>query len=121
MKKYTLYILVALLGLTVSSCDKYLDITPVGKVIPTTAEEYRALLTEAYTTVPDDRGLASFRADELRLDATMSTYDLDSYLDIYTWNDATPGENTSSFKWRQFYHVLFIANYVIENERNITT
>ncbi|MBD5251819.1 MAG: RagB/SusD family nutrient uptake outer membrane protein [Bacteroides sp.] len=121
MKKYTLYILVALLGLTVSSCDKYLDITPVGKVIPTTAEEYRALLTEAYSTVPDDRGLASFRADELRLDATMSTYDLDSYLDIYTWNDATPGENTSSFKWRQFYHVLFIANYVIENERNITT
>lgn len=121
MKKYTLYILVAILGLAVSSCDKYLDITPVGKVIPTTAEEYRSLLTEAYSTVPDDRGLASFRADELRLDATMSTYDIESYLDIYTWNDATPGENTATFKWRQFYHVLFIANYVIENEHNITT
>lgn len=121
MKKYTLlYSLIALLGLVLGSCDKYLDITPVGKVIPTTADEFRALLTEAYTTVPSDRGLATFRADELELDVTLSSYDLDSYFDIYTWNDATPGENTATFKWRQFYHVLFIANYVIENEHSIT-
>ena len=118
---YILYLLVTLMGVSFTACDKYLDITPVGKVIPTTAEEYRSLLTEAYSTVPSDRGLATFRSDEPELDATMSTYDIDSYLDIYTWNDATPGENTAAFKWRQFYHVLFIANYVIENERNITT
>lgn len=106
--------------LMVSSCDKYLDIKPVGKVIPTTATEFRSLLTEAYSTVPNDRGLASFRADELRLDATASTYDLESYIDIWTWNDLGANENTSTFAWRQFYHVLFIANYIIENEHNIT-
>ena len=31
------------------SCDKYLDIQPVGKVIPRTAAEFRALLTQAYS------------------------------------------------------------------------
>lgn len=103
-----------------TACDSFLDIQPVGKVIPTTAAEFRSLITEAYLTVPNDRGLASFRSDEILLDATMSSNDLGSYLDIWRWNDDTPDENTSSFQWRQFYHVLFIANYVIESERLMT-
>lgn len=103
-----------------SSCDSFLDIQPVGKVIPTTAPEFRSLITEAYATVPDDRGLASFRSDEILLDATMSANDLGSYLDIWRWNDDASDENTASFSWRQFYHVLFIANYVIESEGLMT-
>lgn len=114
------YTILAALAVLFTSCDNYLDIQPVGKVIPTTAEEFRALLTEAYSYVPDDRGLASFRADEVRLDATASAQDLESYIDIWTWNDAAPGENTSTFSWRQFYHVLFIANYIIEAENTIS-
>lgn len=107
-------------AMLLTGCDSFLDIQPVGKVIPTTAPEFRSLITEAYLTVPDDRGLASFRSDEIKLDATMSSNDLGSYLDIWRWNDDTPDENTASFSWRQFYHVLFIANYVIESERMIT-
>lgn len=105
---------------TLTGCDSFLDVQPVGKVIPTTAAEFRALLTEAYVTVPDDRGLASFRSDEVQMDATMSANDLSSYLDIWRWNDDAPDENTATFRWRQFYHVLFIANYVIESESRIT-
>ena len=105
---------------TLSSCDSFLDIQPVGKVIPTTVPEFRSLITEAYVTVPDDRGLASFRSDEILLDATMSSNDLGSYLDIWRWNDDAADENTASFSWRQFYHVLFIANYVIESEHLMT-
>ena len=37
---------------TLYSCDKYLDIQPVGQVIPRTAKEFRALLAEAYNYVP---------------------------------------------------------------------
>lgn len=110
----------AVAAMALQSCDSFLDIQPIGKVIPTTASEFRSLLTEAYLTVPDDRGLASFRSDEVRLDATMSSNDLGSYLDIWRWNDDAPDENTASFSWRQFYHVLFIANYVIESEKMIT-
>ena len=120
MKKTLLYTLLASLMLTLSACDDYLDIQPVGKVIPTTADEFRSLITEAYVTVPDDRGLASFRGDEILLDATMSSNDIESYKDIWTWNDNGASENTSTFSWRQFYHVLFIANYVIESEGMMT-
>lgn len=102
-----------------SACDDYLDIQPVGKVIPTTAAEFRSLITEAYVTVPSDRGLASFRSDEMTLDVT-SPMDIESYKDIWLWNDNGAGENTSTFSWRQFYHVLFIANYVIESESMMT-
>lgn len=103
-----------------TGCDSFLDIQPVGKVIPTTAAEFRSLITEAYRTVPDDRGLTEFRTDQVLLDATMSSNDLGSYLDIWLWNDDTPDENTATFSWRQFYHVLFIANYVIESEHMMT-
>lgn len=116
--KYILPILSLLLFF--ASCDNFLDVKPVGKVIPTTVPEFRSLITEAYATVPDDRGLASFRSDEVLLDQTMSVNDLNSYLDIWRWNDSAPDENTASFSWRQFYHVLFIANYVIESEKSMT-
>lgn len=104
----------------ITGCDSFLDIQPVGKVIPTTVPEFRSLITEAYRTVPDDRGLTEYRTDEVLLDASLSSNDLGSYLDIWLWNDLTPDENTATFSWRQFYHVLFIANYVIESERMMT-
>ena len=76
MNKTLLYTLIAALTVVLSSCDKYLDIKPVGKVIPTTAEDFRALVTQAYSYVPSDRGLASFRSDEVSLDPSMSEYDI---------------------------------------------
>ena len=120
MKLYKAILPAAVALIALTGCDSFLDINPVGKVIPTTAEEFRSLITEAYNTVPNDRGLASMRSDEVLLDATMSSNDLGSYLDIWRWNDATPDENTATFSWRQFYHVLFIANYTIESERLMT-
>lgn len=107
--------LIAATALT--GCDSFLDIQPVGKVIPTTAGEFRSLITEGYSNVPYDRGLTSFRTDEVLLDATMDANDLSSYLDIWRWNDTSSDENTASFSWRTFYHVLFIANYTIESEK----
>lgn len=101
------------------SCDKYLDIQPVGKVIPRTAKEFRALLTQAYNYVPSDRGLATFRSDEMLMDATLAIEDLNSYRDIWIWNDVSPSENTATFNWRNFYHTSFIANYTIESKDNI--
>ncbi|MCM1518275.1 MAG: RagB/SusD family nutrient uptake outer membrane protein [Pseudoflavonifractor sp.] len=120
MKKISISVLLSIFLLLTGSCDSFLDIQPIGKVIPTTATEFRALLTEAYVTVPNDRGLASFRSDEMLLDGSINPNDLNSYLDIWLWNDYAASENTASFKWRQFYHVLFIANYVIESESIIT-
>ena len=101
------------------SCDKYLDIQPVGQVIPRTAKEFRALLTEAYSYVPEDRGLATFRSDEMVMDASLATEDLNSFKDIWNWNDVSASGTTTDFKWRDFYRTLFTANYTIESKNMI--
>ncbi len=123
MKKSILYNLLfsvaVLLGL--SACDDFLDITPTGKVIPSTGEDFRQLITGVYAEVPRDRGLTTFRTDEVTLDkGSTESVDLDSYLDIWTWNDTDPSETTATFGWREYYHVIYIANYIIAHQGEIT-
>lgn len=119
MKKInSLIIFICLLAL--SSCDNFLDIQPVGRVIPKTAKEYRELLTKAYNTIPEDRGKATLRSDEFTMDiATTSVQDLESYKDIWNWNDNNPIGYTLTFNWKQYYQAMFYANYTIENKNNI--
>lgn len=111
--------MLAMIGFT--SCDDFLDITPTGKVIAKTGKEYRALLTYEYKNFPEDRGLATLRSDEMTLSkASTSTEDYDSYFDIWAWNDLNQQSTTASFGWRRYYHVIYIANYIIENQNKIT-
>lgn len=103
------------------SCNDFLDITPTGKVIATTGKEYRALLTYEYKNFPEDRGLATLRSDELTLSASVtSADDYNSYFDIWAWNDMSRQSTTSSFGWRRYYHAIYIANYIIEHQGEIT-
>ncbi len=123
MKKSILYPLlfsaVALLGF--SACDDFLDITPTGKVMPSTGEDFRQLLIGAYAEVPQERGLTTIRTDEVTLDkGSTEPVDLDSYLDIWTWNDSDPAESTIPFKWREYYHPIYIANYILAHQGEIT-
>ena len=111
--------MLAMIGFT--SCDDFLDITPTGKVIAKTGKEYRALLTYEYKNFPEDRGLATLRSDEMTLSkASTSTEDYDSYFDIWAWNDLNQQSTTASFGWRRYYHDIYIANYIIENQNKIT-
>ncbi|MGN1239102.1 MAG: RagB/SusD family nutrient uptake outer membrane protein, partial [Muribaculaceae bacterium] len=84
MMKKTIYkaLCIAAMALTMGSCDEFLDIQPTGRVIITTAKEYREMLTQAYSIVPEDRGLATFRSDEFTMDATLSQEDISSFKDI---------------------------------------
>ena len=112
-----LWIMAALFAFT--GCNDFLDIQPVGKVMPKTAKEYRALLTDAYSRIPAERGKTTFRSDELTMEGETNTTNLDSYLDIWRWNDTSPDETTLPFEWLQFYYVSYIANSVIEQQYNI--
>ena len=51
--------------LSLTSCDSFLDIQPVGKVIPNTLEEYRALITTAYGVDLTDRGMCDMRTEDI--------------------------------------------------------
>lgn len=116
--KNIFFLLIALLFV---SCDKFLDIQPTGKVIAKTGEEYRALLTGVYNTFPTDRSLTTLRTDELVVDGgSVTAEDYNTYFDIWTWNDITPDEKTTSWSWRQFYHIIYIASYVIDKQSEIT-
>lgn len=118
----TRIILITLLGLlTLTSCDDFLDITPTGKVIAQTGEEFRALLTYEYHNFAKDRYMTTLRTDEIQMDVTKtSSTDKDAYLDLWRWQDDTPAPTTSYFSWRTYYHTLYIANYVIEHQSEIT-
>ena len=122
MKRYIYHIIGICLTLTIlAGCDDFLDIQPTGKVIPKTGREYRALLTEAYSAIPSDRGKTVFRTDELILDNQNTTTEgLNSFLNIWLWLDDESADGTSSFGWRSFYYVSYIANTIIENGEAMT-
>lgn len=118
MKKYIAIIFTALLFV---GCDDFLDIHPTGKVIAETGEEYRALLTDVYSKIPEDRGLATLRSDEVAADqGSMSGMDYNSYYDIWNWTDYNRNQSSLYFGWRRYYHSCYIANYVIEHKNEIT-
>ena len=54
------------------------------------------------------------------MDATISKEDINSYKDIWIWNDISPDESTSTFNWRRYYQVIYEANYTLESRNNIT-
>ncbi|MEE1089505.1 MAG: RagB/SusD family nutrient uptake outer membrane protein [Bacteroidaceae bacterium] len=113
-------LMVILATLTMSACDNFLDITPTGKVIAETGDEYRALLTYEYKYFTKDRFMTTLRTDEMLMDKVKtSSTDLDAYLDLWRWKDDNPSPTTSYFSWRSYYHSVYIANYIIQNQKKI--
>lgn len=112
--------MVILATLTMSACDNFLDITPTGKVIAETGDEYRALLTYEYKYFTKDRYMTTLRTDEMLMDKVKtSSTDIDAYLDLWRWKDDNPSPTTSYFSWRSYYHSIYIANYIIQNQKKI--
>lgn len=97
-----------------SSCN-YLDITPVGKVIPETVTEFRALMTSAYSTVPAYKYLLSLRSDELF--PLSNSQSFSDYLNFALWVDNSES-NTISFPWGTPYKAIFYTNSVIADVMN---
>ena len=120
MKKLTSILLIISLLVT-TGCDNFLDITPTGRVIPETAQDYRKLMTEAYYLMPSSRGLTAFISDEIDMTSkNLDSYDKDTFLDLWLWNNVNPSGSTTYFDWEKYYKMIFIANTVIENEKSIT-
>jgi len=114
MKKIFFYIcLLSLGGLTLQSCDKYLDIQPVGTVVPKTIEDFRALITRGYSGFPAHKSLLTLRTDELVVDEY--SQDIASIKDLHLWNDVNPDPTTLPMPWEALYKSIFYANHIIDN------
>ncbi|MET3025739.1 RagB/SusD family nutrient uptake outer membrane protein [Flavobacterium sp. UW10123] len=111
MKKFSKYITLFVAAIALSSCDDYLDITPVGKVIPESLEEFRAVLTKGYAQYPEHKSLSAVRTDELVMNEDNSEVSI--YRDVYLWKDANPDKSTLDFHYQDLYSVIFYTNVVI--------
>jgi hypothetical protein len=111
MKKFSKYILLFVAAVTATSCDDYLDITPVGRVIPETLQDYRALLTSGYAKYPEHKSLTAARTDELKLQE--SAQEITVYKDVFIWKDVNPDNITQVFQYQDLYSSIFYANVVI--------
>ena len=78
------------------------------------------MLSYEYKYFPTDRHMTTVRTDELKLSGQTSSSDLDAYLDLWLWKDENPSPTTSYFSWRSYYHAIYIANYIIEHQHEIS-
>lgn len=113
MKNILKYAFFFIAAITTVSCDDYLDVQPIGKVIPETLTDYRAVLTKGYETFPKHKSLTTLRTDEMLLD--QYGQDFTYFRDIYAWNDTNPDKITTSFQYDALYNTIFYANVIIND------
>lgn len=111
MKKIIILLSVFAASFSAVSCDNYLDIEPEGKIIPKTVDDYRKVITTAYSKYPQHKSLTALRTDELLLDEYSS--DFMSYREVVMWKDTNQDQATTPFQWEAFYSVIFYANQII--------
>lgn len=106
-----------LLFISFFSCDDYLDVEPLGKVIPKTVEDFRGFLTSAYAISKTDKTLSTYRSDELYL--SNNSTGVEYYKDIFIWNDKNPLPETTRFPYASFYRTIFYTNHIIDSENTM--
>lgn len=120
MKRKSQTILSIILTILLGGCD-YLDIVPVGQVIPQKTSEYRALINTAYSIFPQNKVLLNMRGSQFHPEEDPWGMGLDGFTslkDIYTWNDQNPDPLTREYPYQDFYRVIFFANEIINNGPN---
>lgn len=105
----------SLLTLFATSCDSYLDITPVGKVIPQSYDEFRDFFNVPYSSTITDRSMCDIRTDDVVLNN--DTWDQNSYRWIERYEVIR--KDGTSFQWRPYYSNIYFANHVIDEANKI--
>ncbi|CAM1348357.1 RagB/SusD family nutrient uptake outer membrane protein [Tenacibaculum ascidiaceicola] len=115
MRKHIYILFIAVVSMV--SCDDYLDVEPIGQIIPKSVEDYRSFLTTAYGIEKNNHVLTTYRSDELQL--TKASFASELYEDLFIWNDESASPLTTAFSYASFYKIIFHANHVIENQTEI--
>lgn len=129
--KYLNTILLAVLVLLVSSCKKFLDVKPVGKLIPTKAEELENLLNNTntlnYHFIDNNRGsYYSLLGDNFQISENQAKYwyvsthpNIDRFA-AYTFYLPYENPNSPQYTWDWgIYRALGLFNNVIEGVKEL--
>ncbi|MDO5663971.1 MAG: RagB/SusD family nutrient uptake outer membrane protein [Bacteroidia bacterium] len=119
-KTVNVSIVALLFGIILSSCN-YLDIKPVGQVIPGKSSEYRALINSAYSLFPRHKAYLNMRGNHYNPEDDPFGFGMDGfdmYKAIYTWDDSNSDIKTQEFPYIAFYQVIFMTNEIINNGPN---
>ncbi|GET45096.1 RagB/SusD family nutrient uptake outer membrane protein [Capnocytophaga felis] len=110
MKK--IYILLAVTTIF-ASCDKFLDVTPKGRVIPQTTEDFRYLLNRGYHEFPNYKSTLFLRTDNITLNE--SDKEDNQILNMYSWGEVPTTFDNSPYAppYQMFYQTIFYTNEVI--------
>ena len=96
-----------------ASCNDFLDITPTGRIIAKTGEEYRELLTYEYKYFPSDRALTTVRSDDYHA-IYIANYIIEHKNDITNASSADIEQLVGeSYMMRAYCHFL-LANLYAE-------
>ncbi len=114
MRKYTLYIFIAILVSVVSSCDNFLDTLPDNRTELTSKEKVAQLLVSAYPTVTYVQ-MTELMSDNVADNGPLfNSYDK-SVDEAYLWDVFSDNQqDTPQALWDGFYKAIAAANHALE-------
>lgn len=118
MKIIINFLVIVVLSVPLSGCQKYLDVIPKDKVVPTTTDDFRLLLNDQFT-MNNSTGLGDISSDDARLsDAQYNSLSL-SNQNAYIWNTTIYKPIDDVESWNRQYKAISFANTILEGlEKN---
>ncbi|RAJ80074.1 SusD-like starch-binding protein associating with outer membrane [Chitinophaga dinghuensis] len=117
-KRYLLYAITAFTALT-TSCNKYLDVEPKGKVLLKTVNDYDLWLNSRNLTTSADQNM-NLLSDEGDI-MTINPQSVNSSDLVYLWRaQYTPDPNTSPLFWGRHYSNIYRFNAVLNGMNTLT-
>ncbi|MCW3463795.1 RagB/SusD family nutrient uptake outer membrane protein [Chitinophaga nivalis] len=113
MMRKIIYATGLVLAITATSCKKYLDIVPVGQVIPRTVADFKKELNKAYSEADYDKGLTLWRTDEVKMNESRSS-DVERVRNHFIWDENGVTTTGLTFNWQKKYKIIFYANHLIQ-------
>ncbi|SMC86901.1 RagB/SusD family nutrient uptake outer membrane protein [Pedobacter africanus] len=115
--KYILLLGAVLISLT--SCKKYLDVVPKGKIIPKTTSDYRLLLNQTTAKGSSVGFVSSFSndllmADDMEVNAFSASFYKASDQNLLMFADHIYQDFESDPDWEALYNQVYVANLVIK-------